>query len=95
MNSYSFSDKAVQDLDNICNYIAQQNPIAASKLFDAIRQKCRQVAEFPNMGKSYARLSNNLRGFTVGDYIIFYYPRPDGIDITRVVSGIRDLESLF
>jgi toxin ParE1/3/4 len=38
MNSYSLSDQAVQDLDDICNYIAQQNPSAASKLFDAIRR---------------------------------------------------------
>ena len=95
MNSYSLSDKAVQDLDDICDYIAQQNPSAASKLFDAIRQKCRQVAEFPNMGKSYKRLSTDLRGFSVSDYIVFYYPRPDGIDIVRIVSGYRDLESLF
>jgi toxin ParE1/3/4 len=95
MNSYSLSDKAVQDLDNICDYIAQQNPSAASKLFDAIRQKCRQVAEFPNMGKYYKRLSNNLRGFAVSDYIIFYYPRSDGIDVVRIASGYRDLESLF
>jgi toxin ParE1/3/4 len=95
MNSYSLSDQAVQDLDDICDYIAQQNPSAASNLFDAIRQKCRQIAEFPNMGKSYKHLSNELRGFVVGDYIVFYYPRPDGIDIVRIVSGYRDLESLF
>ncbi len=95
MNSYSLSEKAVQDLDDICDYIAQQNPAAASKLFDAIRQKCRQVAQFPNMGKPYDRLSKNLRGFSVSNYIIFYYPRPDGIDIARVLSGYRDLENLF
>jgi toxin ParE1/3/4 len=47
------------------------------------------------MGKSYSKLAPNLRGFVVEDYIIFYYPREDGIDITRVVSGYRDLESLF
>jgi toxin ParE1/3/4 len=95
MNSYSFSEKAVQDLDNICDYIAQQNPAAASKLFDAIRNKCRQVAQFPNMGKPCDRLSKNLRGFSVGNTIIFYYPRSDGIDIARVLSGYRDLEALF
>ncbi|MBA3924048.1 MAG: type II toxin-antitoxin system RelE/ParE family toxin [Nostocaceae cyanobacterium] len=37
MSSYSFSDDAVQDLDEICEYIATDNPKAASKLFDAIR----------------------------------------------------------
>ena len=53
------------------------------------------VAGFPNMGKSYDILSPNLRGFTVDDYIVFYYPREDGIDVVRVVNGYRDLKSLF
>lgn len=47
------------------------------------------------MGKSYGRFVLNLRGFVVDDYIIFYYPREEGISITRVASGYRDLESLF
>lgn len=95
MSSYSFSDEAIKDIDYICEYVARQNSKAASQLFDAIRKKCKLVAGFPNMGKSYNRLVPNLRGFVVEDYIIFYYPREDGIDIARVVSGYRDLESLF
>ncbi|MDZ8108418.1 MAG: type II toxin-antitoxin system RelE/ParE family toxin [Nostoc sp. DedQUE12a] len=95
MSNYSLSDAAIQDLDEICEFIARSNPKAASKLFDDIRQKCKLVANFPNMGKSYARFVPNLRGFVVDDYIIFYYPREDGISITRVASGYRDLESLF
>jgi toxin ParE1/3/4 len=95
MSSYSFSDTAIRDLDEICNYIAVENSKAASQLFDRIRQKCKLVANFPNMGKSYSRLDSGLRGFVVEDYIIFYYPNPDGINIARVVSGYRDLDGLF
>lgn len=95
MSSYSFSNAAVQDLDNICEYIARQNSKAASQLFDAIRKKCKLVTNFPNMGKSYSKLAANLRGFVVEDYIIFYYSREDGIDIVRVISGYRDFEALF
>ncbi|MEH2109708.1 type II toxin-antitoxin system RelE/ParE family toxin [Nostoc sp.] len=95
MSNYSFSDAAIRDLDEICEYIARSSPKAASKLFDDIRSKCKLVASFPNMGKSYGRLVPNLRGFVVNDYIIFYYPKEDGISITRVVSGYQDLESLF
>ncbi len=95
MSNYSFSDEAIQDLDEICEYIAYSNLKAASKLFDDIRKKCKLVAGFPNMGKSYGKLVPNLRGFVVDDYIVFYYPQPDGIYITRVLSGCRDLESLF
>ncbi|NEU80113.1 type II toxin-antitoxin system RelE/ParE family toxin [Nostoc sp. UIC 10630] len=95
MSNYSFSDAAIRDLDEICEYIARSSPKAASKLFDDIRSKCKLVASFPNMGKSYGRLAPNLRGFVVDDYIIFYYPREDGISITRVASGYQDLEALF
>lgn len=95
MSSYSFSDDAIQDLDQICEYIAGNSPSAASRLFDRIREKCKVVAGFPNMGKDYSKLYPGLRGFIVDDYIIFYYSREDGIDVARVVSGYRDLESLF
>ncbi len=95
MSNYSFSDEAIQDLDEICEYIARGNSKAASKLFDDIRKKCKLVADFPNMGKSYGRLTPNLRGFIVDEYIVFYYPEEDGINVTRVVSGYQDLESFF
>ena len=95
MSSYSFTDAAVKDLENICDYIARQNSQTANQLFDTIRKKCKLVASFPNMGKSYSRLAANLRGFIVEDYVVFYYPREDGIDIIRVISGYRDFETLF
>lgn len=95
MNSYSFSDEAVRDLDEICEYITNNNPQAASRLFDRIREKCKVLAGFPNMGKSYNKLAPGLRGVTVDDYIVLYYPREDGIDVIRVTSGYRDLKSLF
>lgn len=95
MSSYSFSDEAVRDLDEICEYMGQNSPSAASKLFDKIRHQCKVVAGFPNMGKKYDMLAPGLRGFVVEDYIVFYYLREDGIDVARVVSGYRDLEKLF
>jgi toxin ParE1/3/4 len=33
--------------------------------------------------------------FVVVDYIVFYLPEEDGIEVLRVVSGCRDLEVLF
>lgn len=95
MTSYAFSDEAVRDLETICDYVAQTSPKAASNLFDAIRRKCKLTAGFPEMGKRYEDLSPNLRGFTVKGYLIFYYPRADGIDIARVIRGDRDLAALF
>lgn len=82
-------------MEEICEYIAQNDPEAAIKLFETIRQKCKTAAQFPNMGKQYNRLVPSLRGFIVDDYIVFYFPKEDGIDVSRVVSGYRNLEVLF
>lgn len=95
MSTYSFSEEAVRDLDDICEYVGRGNPNAGMRLFDAIREKCKLVAGFPNMGKKYEALSPGLRGFTIDDYIVFYYPSEDGITVTRIASGYRDLKSLF
>lgn len=95
MGNYSLSDEAIQDLEEICEYIGRSHPKAASKLFDKIRSKCKLVAGFPNMGKSYGQLRKNLCGFVVDNYIVFYYPQEEGINITRIINEARDLESLF
>lgn len=95
MANYQFSEDAIKDINEICDYIVQNNSRSASNLFDAIRQKCKLVANFPNMGKSYAQVRPNLRGFLVGDYIIFYYAHKQGIFIVRIISGYRNLDTLF
>lgn len=51
MSNYSFSHEAIQDLDDICEYIARINSKTASKLFDNIRKKCKLIADFPVDGQ--------------------------------------------
>jgi plasmid stabilization system protein ParE len=65
---YGFSDDAIVDLDEICDYLGSRNVSAASRLFDQIRQKAKLVASFPNSGKPYDHLIPGLRGFIVNDY---------------------------
>ena len=47
------------------------------------------------MGKSYSQIRPNLRWFLVQDYIVFYYPQNEGIVIVRIISGYRNLDTLF
>ena len=54
MSYYNFSDLAIDDIEQTCDFLAQTNPKFASQLFDTIRQKCKLVANFPNMGKDYS-----------------------------------------
>lgn len=95
MGYYDFSDLAIEDIEEICGFIAETNASFAGQLFDEIRKKSKLVADFPNMGKNYDDVDINLRGFIVYDYVVFYYPVQDGIRIARIIYGKRELKLLF
>jgi toxin ParE1/3/4 len=93
--TYGFSEDAIADLDEICDYLGRHSVKAAGKLFDRIRQRAKLIASFPDTGKSYEDLIPDLRGFVVDNYIVFYIRTSDGIEILRVISGYRNLRSVF
>ncbi|MCY3956002.1 MAG: type II toxin-antitoxin system RelE/ParE family toxin [Nitrospira sp.] len=86
---------ALQDLDDIWDYIAQDNPQVADHFIDKVEKQCRLLAEFPNIGTSCDALSPGLRFLVVDKYVLFYIALDDGIEVVRVLHGARDLESLF
>ncbi len=53
------------------------------------------LARFPYIGKSYASISEGLRGMPLMGYIIFYQVVDEGIEILRVVSGYRNIEQVL
>lgn len=95
MSRYIVSPEAQQDLRDIRNYIARDNTRAARRLVESIRQKCRTLVGFPKMGRSYDDIAPELRGVPIEGYIMLYRLIEDGVEIVRVVSGYRNLESLF
>ena len=86
---------AEADLDDIWWYIAQDNPDAADRLLDKIEEQCQALAQFPNMGINRDELMPTLRSFPVGNYLVFYLPTDDGVEVVRVLSGMRDIDALF
>lgn len=93
--SYRFSEDAIADLEEIFEYLGNYSVEAAAKLFDRIRQRAKLTARFPEAGRSYDDLIPGLKGFVVDNYIVFYVRFGDGIEILRVISGYRDLKSIF
>ena len=85
------------DLTEIRDYIARDNPTAAWRLIERLRDRARSLAETPGIGRSReADLRPNLFSFPVGNFLIFYQPQPDGgIVLVRVLHGSRDLPALF
>ena len=95
MSNYIISPSATKDLNQIADYFLTRNLEAGEKLFKEFNKKCQNLANFPNMGRSYAYIKPSLRGLPLDGYIIIYQVIDDGIKILRVVSGRQDLESLF
>ncbi|WP_295390523.1 type II toxin-antitoxin system RelE/ParE family toxin [uncultured Thiodictyon sp.] len=87
--------EAENDLVELWWLIAQDSPQNADRFLDRIEEKCIALADFPNMGVSRNDLQPGLRSHPVGNYLIFYFPRDDGIDIVRVLRGSRDFDKLF
>jgi toxin ParE1/3/4 len=47
------------------------------------------------MGKQRSELAPLLRSFPVKNYLIFYRPIDEGIEIVRILHGSQDIETLF
>lgn len=89
------SPEASKDLDEIFNYFASNNVDAGERFVLAFEKKCQKLIKFPNMGRNYNELNSSLRGIPLHNYIIFYRVIKENIEIIRVVSGYRKLNSLF
>ena len=95
MSRFIISLLAKQELKKINRYIARFNSNAARRLINRIKQQCKLLADFPEMGQKCDELEPDLRSFPVENYIIFYRLIDDGVQIVRVISGYRDLEVIF
>ena len=95
MNRYVINILASRDLSQIAEYFSQNNLEAGEKFFQEFNRKCQQLVSFPNSGKSYPEIRADLRGLLLEGYIIFYIVLDDGIEILRIVSGRRNLPSIF
>jgi len=95
MSRVRFTVQAGRDLEEIEAFIALDNPDAAARLLLSIHEKCALISRQPQMGGSRFDLSPDLRGFPVGNYLIFYRPASDGIEVIRVLHGARDIPELF
>jgi toxin ParE1/3/4 len=87
--------QAQADVDEIWLFIAQDDLARADSFVGLITERYRLLAENPLMGRDRSQLAVGLRSFPVGNYIIFYMPLPNGIEVVRVLSGARDFDALF
>ncbi len=95
MSRYRLSTQSRADLDDIWLYIASDNVAAADHFIDELVGKFRTLAKEPGIGRTRDELAESLRSFPVGNYVIFYRAMQDGIEVVRVLSGFRDIPTVF
>lgn len=91
MTQVIHSRKSRLDLLDIWNYIAEDSPNAADKFLNLIQEKLQLIASFPLMGENKSEIIDGLRCFPIGNYLVFYFPINDGVEVIRVLHGARDI----
>jgi toxin ParE1/3/4 len=84
------TSKAAHDLVDVGEFVAAHDLRAADRLLHRIDATCRLPSGQPELGTLREDLAPNLRFFPVGNYLIFYRPIAEGIEVIRVLHGARD-----
>jgi toxin ParE1/3/4 len=93
--------QARRDLADAADYIARDNVDAARRFLEAAEAAFELLAAMPQMGTQCTFRSPaaaglrtwSIRGFR--NYVVFYRPFEDGVDVVRVIHGARDIEAIF
>jgi toxin ParE1/3/4 len=90
MTGYGFHPEALIDLDDIREYIAENNPDAADRVIKEIRDGIRVLVAFPHQGYRRPKLTSRpLRFKLVRGYVIAYAPEKNPLWVVAVFHGRR------
>ncbi|MBD1882688.1 type II toxin-antitoxin system RelE/ParE family toxin [Microcoleus vaginatus] len=93
---FRLTQPAIQDIEQIADYIASRSGLdRADRFLSNLDAKFAQIAQFPNIGRQRDEILPLLRSLSIDNYLILYMPIGQDVEIFRVVSGYRDLSSLF
>ncbi|HEX4342666.1 MAG TPA: type II toxin-antitoxin system RelE/ParE family toxin [Verrucomicrobiae bacterium] len=85
----------------IWKFIAGDNPDAATQVIEATHETFKKLAATPGFGRLCKFRNRKLKGVRswpvsgFDNYLIFYRPIPEGVQILHVYHGARDIEALF
>ncbi|NEP40576.1 MAG: type II toxin-antitoxin system RelE/ParE family toxin [Okeania sp. SIO2H7] len=87
-----WTDKAVENLEAIYAYIAQNSPQYADRAIDRIIDRSEQLANFPFSGRIVPEIRReDTRELIEGSYRIIYYVSSEQIDVLAVIHGSKRL----
>ena len=90
-SGYALHPEAFADLDDIRDYIAQENPDAADQVMSEIFDTIRRLVPFPHRGHRRPDLRPRPLRFTlVREYLIVYAPEERPLWVVAVMHGRRN-----
>lgn len=90
-----FSMLAERDLEEIADYIADDNPRRALTFVRELRAYCARVATMPAAWPLRAELGKGIRSAVHGRYVVFFREQSGHLLIVRILHGARDLSAKF
>ncbi|AWH85845.1 type II toxin-antitoxin system RelE/ParE family toxin [Flavobacterium album] len=95
MAKFHFSKKALDDLTSIWDYTVREwSESQAEKYYHLILASCADLAENPQLGKSYDVLAMNILGYKCSQHIIFFHQiSKKEIVVERILHGMMDLKN--
>lgn len=83
---------ARQDILDRALFIANENPDAGRRFFNAVKQTTEFIATSPNIGKKISEKENLRMWFVKGfeKHLIFYTVRHDELHLERVIHSRMD-----
>ena len=93
---------ALRDLDEIADYLQRRHgPERAIRFLREAEATFQRLANLPNIGTPFEPGEPRFAGLRYcpvsrfKNFIAFYRPLPDGIEVLRVLHGSRDLEGIL
>ena len=101
MKTVVFNPLAIDDLDNLTDYIARDYPKAAEELRDDILDTADSLGLHPSLGIRPRFSAPRFAGIRFlpshhyPSYLLFYRELTEEIEVLRVLHGSRNLPPLF
>ena len=96
MMRFHITPPSAADLNEIEEYIAQDNPDVAKRVIQEIRAAMRRLAEYPQLGHPRDDVDDpRYRFWPVYSYLIVYAFETDPLQIIRVIHGSRDVPAVL
>jgi addiction module RelE/StbE family toxin len=93
MGQIAWSDRAIQDLKDIVEYISRDSKAYAQSFALQIREKIERLGSFPESGPQIPEdRSGSIRQIIVGNYRVLYRHFKADVFIVTVVHGARNIE---